>query len=122
MLPREEHLRRFKKALRLGGDLYTLEDVMGHIQDGLMQSWLSECGEGYIVTQLNTYPRGTILHVVFMSGELDAVMSLQDRLIGFAKERGCKYISGIGRAGWRKVLPKFGWKIAMTSFRYDLED
>jgi hypothetical protein len=111
---------RFGRALRIAGDLYTMEDIVAAVQSGQMQAWSDPEDRAFIVTQIGVFPRAKILDVSYLAGELDAVMSIQPRLVEFARVMGCKYLTAGGRRGWAKVLPKHGWKEQGAFFRLDV--
>ena len=55
-----------------------------------------------IVTTINPYPRGTVLHLFLAGGNLEELEELYKETEQFAKYMNCKSITLIGRFGWKK--------------------
>jgi hypothetical protein len=58
---------KVERALHDGGDLYTFDDIMALIKEGKMQSFT--CGDTWIVTQVNEFPRKKVLEIALVVGE-----------------------------------------------------
>jgi len=102
-----------EKALRLGGDTHTVEDVVAALEKGEMQGFWTE--NAMVVTQIVAHPRKKELNVFLAFGDLDGVMSLQDQIADFGRQHGCSFMVMSGRSGWQKVLPQHGWfKVGVT--------
>lgn len=54
-----------------------------------------------------------------MSGWLDNVM---DTLKSYAKDQGCSRLEGRGRAGWKRVLGRYGWKPDYVAYELELDN
>ena len=54
-----------------------------------------------------------------MNGWLDNVM---DTLKRYAKDHGCSRLEGRGRAGWKRVLSRYGWKPDYVAYELELEN
>ena len=110
-----ELMRRFEKALRLGGYTHTFEDVMEELRCERMQSFAHN--NAIVVTQIITEKRAKYLNVFLaVSDDVNDVMAIQPRFIEFARQHGCHWIQTLGRRGWISVLPKYGWKPTHTLF------
>lgn len=107
-------IARLQKALDHGNNCHSLEDVFAALKSGEMQCFWSD--EAFVVTQVCQYPQKRVLVVPFAAGRLADVMRLQPQVVAHAKSNGCEDLLVIGRRGWEKVLPKFGWKRGSTVF------
>jgi hypothetical protein len=103
----EVPVERLEKALKLGGNTHTVEDVVEAIKTGGMQCWWND--RAMVVTEVVQYPRGRALNVFLAAGWLEDVMSLQPQIEDFGRNQGCQSMHMRGRKGWRRVLPKHGW-------------
>lgn len=99
--------KRLQKALDLQNNLYEIEDLAVEIKAGRMQ--LFECDAGICITNVLVFPRKKVLNVIAVVGEMSVIPTLQDQVIAFGKAQDCDFFFTEGRAGWKKVLPKFGW-------------
>lgn len=115
----DELNKRLAKALRLGGDTHTVDDIRQAVARGNMQCFVR--GDSFIVTEVNEYPRKRVLNVFLAVGEMDDINSLlMSEVKQFAKEAECHAMQGYCRPGWKKVLPKLGWKQSHILFTYDM--
>ena len=109
MLSDSEKRARLEKALRLGGNTHTVEDVAARIEAGQAQLW--ENGDGAIVTEVYEHPRRKVVSYWLACGALDAVLALQEDIDGWARGIGCDFATLTGRRGWAPILPKHGWRL-----------
>jgi hypothetical protein len=107
------------KALRLGGDTHTVQDVVDAIEKGEMQGFWTK--NAMVVTQIVSHPRKKELNVFLAFGDLDGVMSLQDQIADFGRKHGCSFMVMSGRSGWQKVLPNYGWSRVGVTHALPLE-
>lgn len=107
-------IEKLQDALKQGGDLFSVADIVEGVHAGRLQGWSSDTGFG--VTAVNDYPQARAIHVLAACGELDGVTGLWPRVENFARENGCRIATMVGRDGWRKVLPAFGWQVSGTMF------
>lgn len=104
----DELMRRLDRALGVAGHTHTPDDVSRAVAEGRMQAWLN--GDSLVVTEVLEFPQAKALNVFLAVGNLDEVMALQPGLEAFGREHGCKALRMEGRKGWRKVLPRHGWR------------
>lgn len=104
---------RLDKMLEDSGGLYVFEDIVGMIHTGQMQSFAD--GDNWVVTQVNKFPQKTVLDVVLVIGELDAILKMEDRLVAYKEEVGADVIIATGRLGWSKAHPE-NWKPVSVNF------
>lgn len=113
----EQLQKRLQRALDLSGNTHTIEDIQQAVARGQMQCFVD--GDSFIITEIMQYPRKRILNVFLIVGDI-SVIDLFPKIGDFAREAGCEYMQGFGRDGWKRVLPKRGWKQSLTMFTYDL--
>lgn len=104
---------RLDKMLEASGGLYIFEDIVELIHTGQMQSFAD--GDNWVVTQVNKFPRKTVLDIVLVIGDMEAVLAMEDRLVAYAAEVGAEIIVATGRLGWSKVHPT-NWKPVSVNF------
>lgn len=106
--------REAERALRRGGGLYTLPDVMDGIARGEMQSFVVGA-EGWMVTQVCTFPRRKIVFVLLYVGDLSGVAEANRLVLEFAQEQGASAVIAEGRPGFDRVYADHGWvKVSHT--------
>ena len=96
------------RALAKGSGTHTYDDIAEDIIKGTSQLWTST--ESCMVTQVIDFPQKRMLHIMIGAGKLDELLEMvEERLIPFAKEHECDYMTLNGRKGWRKALKDTGW-------------
>ena len=105
-LSSEEKRARFERALAYGGNTHTVEDVAALVKAGKAQFW--DNGGGFIVTEINEYPRLKAVNYWIVSGEMKDCLALQRDIDAWAIEQGCGVAMGCGRRGWARAA---GWKM-----------
>lgn len=113
----EELQKRLTRALAVGGDTHTMEDIFDAVQNDFMQCWINE--DSMVITEIVRYPRVSTCDIVIAVGNLEEVMAMQDMIEEFARENGCAKLRMQGREGWKRVLPQYGWKASPRVF-YEL--
>ena len=82
---------------------------MRELVSGQYQLFVSE--HSALVTTVNPYPRGTVLHLFLAGGNLEELEELYKETEQFAKYMNCKSITLMGRFGWKKsFLTEYGMK------------
>lgn len=91
-----------KQLTNLGG-LYSFEDLVEMIRTGEMQSFCN--GDSWVVTQVNTYPRKTVVHIVMAVGVMEELLEIEKEVCSWAKsdEVGATAIVASGRLGWDRM-------------------
>jgi len=109
--------RDFKKEmedmLEKHGGLYTFDDILAAIESGRMQSFTD--GETWVVTQVDEFPRKTVLSIVVVVGNLDALKKLEPSILKYADEVGADMVTATGRLGWLKHSFE-NWKAVSANF------
>lgn len=95
-------------ALNKGGDTHDFVDIVDGIMSGHMQLWPGE--EGCAVTEIVRYPNKKVLHVFLAAGKLEQITKMHGDAIKWGRNQGCDGMTLSGRAGWKKILEKEGWK------------
>lgn len=98
----------------------TTDDLLHRIETQRMQLWVQK---GVVfITEITVYPQWVGLHIPYAAG--DNMEDWFDRsleyLEGFAREKGCKYISATGRKGWIRQGKARGYKEAFFNVRKEL--
>lgn len=99
--------------LELQGGLYTFEDIMQHIAEGKMQSFAD--GDNWVVIQVNVFPQKTVLDIVLVVGELEALKAMESQILAYKEKVGADLIVATARLGWTKV-PNDDWKPVSVNF------
>jgi hypothetical protein len=110
---RREYKERLDKMLEATGGFYIFEDIVEMIHSGQMQSFAD--GDNWVVTQVHKFPRKTVLDIVLVIGEMDAVLAMEDKLVAYKEEVGADVIIATGRLGWSKTHPD-NWKPVSVNF------
>ncbi len=105
----EPYADDLQKALELGGEAYTIQDIEDMIATGKAQMWPGETS--VIVTEIILYPRAKHLHLFLAGGNLDELESMLPEIIEWGKTQGCSRVSLSGRRGWeRSFLREMGFQ------------
>ena len=93
-------------------DLINSNDVLKAIKARKMQCFvINDPISGVVVTEIEPYPRKTVLRVVALGGEGfdEWVSEVDDMLVKWAVSMDMK-IESTGRKGWTRRLAPLGWK------------
>jgi hypothetical protein len=111
----------FDKALRIGGNTHTRQDIAEGIKSGRYQYFGDDIS--CIVTEIVEYPQTRRLHILIGAGDYSQIAT---RWIPTAKEfaiqNGCSSMTTAARRGFLKRLPRIGWRPTHTVFELKLED
>lgn len=110
-----------KNALKYAGGKYEPEDVRSLVINYGYPLWIAFDDEGIkgtVITRFIQYPRKKYLFLEFCGGRdgFSWKAPMLDVLRSWAKDNGCDGIEGAGRAGWRKVFEKDGYKPTAQHF------
>ncbi len=115
----EPYAEDLQKALDLGGEAYTIQDIEDMIATGKAQMWPGETS--VIVTEIILYPRAKHLHLFLAGGNLDELESMLPEIIEWGKTQGCNRVSLSGRRGWeRSFLREMGFKSTLVVMEKEL--
>jgi len=104
-----EMAEKLEKALKLGGDIHTLEDIENALESGEMQS--HSVNNAWVITQVVDYPNKRVLDVMYVVGTLESALETEKTVVEWAKSIGVDRMTAIGREGWDSLLETNpGWK------------
>lgn len=106
--------RKLARLLDRMGGLYNVQDILNAIAAGKMQSFIHK--DSWMITQIADLPRGRMLEVYALVGNLDDCLAMHDRLLDFAAEIGATVIQAYGRKGWLRPGKARGWKVKSRGF------
>jgi len=106
--------------LAYSGGTHTVADVLYGVKHGEFQLWEGE--RSVIVTKLMQHPRFLEAYCFLAAGDLDEVASLYHIVLEWAKSKGCKRASFVGRPGWAKTFltRAEGWSSQSVVFQKEL--
>jgi len=110
-------LRKMERALKHGGNMYTLDDIGFAIKEGKMQSHVM--GDTWIITEVHDFPRNRVVHVLFVVGNLDETLAAEQNIQTWANKIGADKLTAIGREGWWKFNTQ-GWNKTGTLYSKDI--
>lgn len=105
---------KMARALKCGGDVYTLTDIVNRIRTGAMQSFVN--GEAWAITTVHDFPRKRVLHIDYAVGTIEGLRNVFDEMYEFAKANDVQLMRAIGRNGWEPFAVKDGWKSSAQVF------
>jgi hypothetical protein len=112
-----EMLRKMEKALKLGGNLYTLDDIQAELMAGNIQGHVE--GDTWAITQIQLFPRRKVVNIMFVIGSISNAAKLEEKISKWAKELGANMITATGRDGWWAHRTP-GWKMMGILYSKDM--
>jgi len=109
-------LTRMRKALRLGSDTHTVEDLVEALKRGEMQAWTND--RAIVITEIAQTPRRRFVHFFLSAGELEGVFDLMEEIEKWALDQGCEFARACVRPGYEPILKAKGWKRRMIMMEY----
>ena len=110
----EKYRELLERALRHCGDTHTFEDIQKGVACGDMQAWDGD-DNGIIITEIVVYPNKKTLNIFLVGLEtgkgFEQLKKMEKSLCEFGKMMGCETMTMLGRKGWTKLLPDFGFNI-----------
>jgi hypothetical protein len=111
--------RKLARALDRMGGLWLVSDILKAVDANDMQMFAE--GDSIALTRLALYPRAKVLEIVLVTGKIEALRILHDRILTYAANNDASVIQAYGRKGWMADAQKRGWKIKARSFVYQRE-
>lgn len=105
-----------RKALRIGSDTHSVDDLIGALKRGEMQAFSND--RAIVITEIAQTPRRRFLHVFLSAGEIDGVMDLMDEITAWAIRQGCEFARATVRPGYEPLLKKQGWQRKQILMEY----
>lgn len=109
-------LIKVRKALRVGGDTHTMDDLIGALKRGEMQAHHND--RAVIVTEIVQAPRRRFLNLFLVAGDMDAIDELTPKVTEWAFEQGCEFARAQVRLGFEKPLKERGWMKTQLIMEY----
>ena len=110
----------FDKALKIGGNTHTREDIAAGIKSGRFQYWGDE--DCCLVTEIVEYPQKKTLHLFIAAGDLSKLLeNYLPKIKKFAQENGCSALTSVSRKGFLKRFPAYGFRPKCITFELALE-
>jgi hypothetical protein len=113
------YVKKLDRVLARMGGLYRVNDILAQVRDGKLQMFAE--GDSIAITRIGIFPRGKVLEILAVVGDINELRVLHDRLLVFAAEVGATVIQAFGRKGWMADAQRRGWKIKARSFVYQRE-
>jgi hypothetical protein len=110
--------RRLQQALDHAGNTHTIADVIERVKTGRAQWWGDK--RSCIITELVRYPRRCDVRYWLAAGELQGILDLEDKINSWAAIEGADRAEVIGRPGWGRFAPSYGWQRAGVVWRKEL--
>lgn len=111
-------LVKMERALKLGLDLYNLDDIDKALKTGDMQS--HTVGDTVAITRINCWPQRKAVDVVFVVGNIDEAMQLEREIEDWGKDIGADLMTAIGREGWWRLRTP-GWRKVGTMYAKEIK-
>src|ERR1700756_3591070 len=83
-------------ALVRCGGTHNEDDIVAGIYSGKFILWVPDDQSAALVSEIVTYPRMKILNCFLGGGSLEGLMSLEQRVVEFARRAGCAKLQIIG--------------------------
>lgn len=111
----------FDKALDVGGNTHTRQDIIDGIAKGQFQYWGdAEC---CLVTEIIQYPQKRVLHLFIAAGNLNKLLEeYLPKVKQYASDNGCASITSVSRKGFLKRFPAYGFKPKCVTFELPIKD
>lgn len=110
-------LAKMLRALKLGDNLYTLDDIVEEMGKGNLQGHVE--GDTWAVTQVHKFPNRKTVNVLYVVGSLENSIRLEAKVEEWAKSIGATLLTATGRGGWWQHRTP-GWRITGTMYAKDI--
>ena len=108
-------------ALEYSLGTHTLDDVREVVLSGHAQFWPGP--EGAIVTEIQVYPRGKVLHFWLAGGDLEHLVNvIRPAVEKWGRTMGCTRSTITGRPGWLKAMKAHGYAPQWATCLKELPD
>ena len=100
--------------------LYTIEDILENVINGEYEFWTTT--DSALITAVQVYPRKSVLHLFVACGNLEELQQLYLEAEEYARDKGCEYITILGRAGWERsfLTTDHGFKVMCSELIKEL--
>jgi len=116
-----------QKAAKTTGGRFDKMNILDELMARTIELWIiyeDNTPVAAITTRVVWYKEFKALSIDWVGGTqmkdwLDEVMSTLKK---YAQDNGCTRLEGRGRAGWKRVLSRYGWKPDYVSYELELGD
>jgi hypothetical protein len=105
-------------ALEHASGTHSIEDVEAGVFANTFQ--LFRGAQSAILTQVQQYPRKTVLCVFLAGGLLNELLTMLPDVLEWGRQHGCTGAYIAGRPGWARALDKLGWAPTQVILEKDL--
>jgi hypothetical protein len=112
-------IKKLERALQMGHDLYTFDEIMDGIYAGKFQSFAH--GDTWCVTRVYDFPRKRVLDIFLVVGNIGEFHILEEQVTEYAKGIGANKMTATGRLGFEGYLDR-GWKKTAVVYDKELDD
>jgi len=110
---------------RTSADLYDIVEIYTELLAGNIILWVIIIDDKLVAsltTRVIQYPKAKTMAIDWVSGTKMSkwLPKLIPILDSYARDNGCKYITGMGRDGWTKALEPHGYKTWSPIYRKEL--
>lgn len=107
-----------KRALKRGGDNYTVKDVARTLHHGESQIFTN--GDSCVITEIVVHPQRKELSVWIAAGTWDEIKPLQDPIKEFARRHGCERIIAHAHRAFTRKMESIGFRETTRNFVMEL--
>lgn len=98
---------------------HTFDDAFNLVATGKGMFYWND--DSCAVLEWRNYPIGLVIHCLWAGGTQQGLFDLYEVVAGCAKTVGAKAMTTLGREGFKKRLPKEGWKVAGVWFYKEIK-
>lgn len=104
-----EAKRRLELTLAQAGNTHSIADLVTMLEE--QRARLFHYRDGYVVAEINRYPRLSAVNYWLIWGALKDCLALEHEVGPWAIEQGCTVATAMGRPGWLRAAGPTGWRL-----------
>jgi len=108
---------KMARALAIGGDLYSLDDIENHLIAGKLQGHVE--GDTWAITQVHDWPQRRAVNILYVIGSMGDAIALEAKIEEWAENIGASLITAVGRDGWWDCRTP-GWEKVGTLYSKEI--
>ena len=111
---------QLEKALVLGGETYTLDDLADRIDAGQAKAWTE--GDSVLIAEVLAFPQQLVVNFWIAAGDLEVIRRIARRAEDHYRALGCTRATFTGRRGWARspLVTEDGWRPILQTFQKEL--
>lgn len=113
----KEMRKKMERALSIGGNLYSLDDIEKDLKDGKLQGHVE--GDTWVLTQVHDWPQRRVVNILYVVGSMDNAVALEAKIEQWAEDVGASMLTAVGRDGWWDCRTP-GWEKVGTLYSKEL--